>query len=265
MKFTQKHINNIKSRLMKGESIEHIAESLDVSVTAMYRLCHRHDIDFQGIRTLPRKRKATETRKEKRKICEKEERKRIEEIKRIRKEKTKKRQEEHIKQVERNRKRRADRMNQIAKMRRGGATYLDIAVKYKLTTERVRQILRVYNKLSDTPILSEKFNHKRSPNSNVTARQEKVAKLRRAGLSHQEIAKKIKVTISAVRQDLETYNKKSGNPIAPFRVDKRQHIDAKAKLDIVKMRNKGASVSEIAEKYDVCPSRIYQVLKEAGW
>jgi uncharacterized protein (DUF433 family) len=256
----QTNIDIIKSRLMKGESIEHIAESFDVSATAMYRLCHRHNIDFQGVRALPRSRKSTKSYKEK-------EAKRIEKIK-IRTEKRTKRekeQKEYRKQVEHNRKKRADRMNQIAKMRRDGATYSEIAVKYKLTTERVRQILLDYNKLSDIPVLPEEFNHKRPPNPDVTARREKVAELRRAGLSHQEIAKKVKVSLGVIRQDLETYNRDSDNPITPFRVDKRQHIDAKAKLDIVKMRNKGASISEIAEKYDVCQSRIYQVLREASW
>ncbi|MDR1270875.1 MAG: hypothetical protein LBK82_15275 [Planctomycetaceae bacterium] len=256
----QMSIDNIKSLLMKGESIEHIAESLDVSTTAMYRLCHIHNIDFRGIRALSRSRKSIE-------LCKEKEAKRIEKIK-IRKEKRKKRekeQKEYRKQVEHNRKKRADRINQIAKMRRDGATYSEIAVKYKLTTERVRQILLDYNKSSDIPVPPEDFNHKRPPNPDVTARREKVAELRRTGLSHQEIAKKTKVSIGVIRQDLETYNRDSDNPITPFRVDKRQHIDATAKLDIVKMRNKGASISELAEKYDVCQSRIYQILREASW
>jgi uncharacterized protein (DUF433 family) len=250
MKFTRKHIDNIKSRLIKSESVKHIAESLNISLAAMYRLCYLHDIDIPESYDLPDKQEAnpkqSKIREEKRK-------------------KREKKQKEYRKQVERNRKKRADRMCQIAELRRGGATYSEIAVKHKITRERVRQILLDYNEVSDKPILPEEFNHKRPPNPNVIARREKVAELRRARLSHQEIAKKTKVSLGVIRQDLENYNRDSDNPITPFRVDKRQHIDAKAKLDIVKMRNKGASISEIAEKYDVCPSRIYQVLREASW
>ncbi|MDR1271361.1 MAG: hypothetical protein LBK82_17780, partial [Planctomycetaceae bacterium] len=250
MKFTRKHIDNIKSRLMKGESVKHIAVSLYVSPASIYRLCYLHDIDIHESYDLSGKQKANPKQSITPEEKEREKKKK----------KREKEQKEYRKQVERNRKRRADRMCQIAEMRRGGATYLEISVKYKLTRERVRQILLDYNEWSDNPVLPEKFNHKRSPNPDVTARREKVAELRRARLSHREIAKKTKVSIGVIRQDLETYNRDSDSPITPFRVDKRQHIDAKAKLDIIKMRNKGVSIAEIAEKYDVCQSPIYQIL-----
>jgi hypothetical protein len=52
-------IEDIKSRLMNGESMKHIAETLDVSVSAMYQLCYSHNIDVHEIYDLLRKQKAS--------------------------------------------------------------------------------------------------------------------------------------------------------------------------------------------------------------
>jgi transposase len=166
--------------------------------------------------------------------------------------------------VELNRKKRENRMNHIAKMRRNGSTYAEIAEKYGLTTERIRQIIQQYNETAENPLIPEEVNHKRSPSPIVAARREKVAELRRARLSHQQIAKKMKVSLGVVRQDLEVYNRESENPIPNFVVDKRHRIGNAEKIEIIRLRKFGVPVAEIAAEYEVVASRIYQVLNEAG-
>jgi uncharacterized protein (DUF433 family) len=258
MNWTQKDIENIKSRLLNGESVKHLAESLKVSVGEVHRLCFLHGINIQKIYTTTKR--VQKSSPEQLKRQEKKEKERSEKSKKREQEKN-----EYRRGVAARRQERADRASQIAELRRGGATYLEIGEKYGLTVERVRQILHSYNKTADNPVLPEEFNHKRPPSPEVKVRREKVAKLRRTGLSHQQIAQKMNVSIGVIRQDLEVYNRESDNPIVPFRVDKRQHIDEQAKLDIVKMRKRGVSISDIAKKYDVGNSRIYQILEMAEW
>jgi uncharacterized protein (DUF433 family) len=166
--------------------------------------------------------------------------------------------------VESNRQKRRERANHIAELRRGGATYAEIAAQYQLTMDRIRQIVKSYNETAKNPVLPEEFNHKRPPDLEVAVRREKVAELRRTGLSHQQIAKKMNVSAGVIRQDLEVYNKTSDNPIPFFQVDKRHRINAQIMPEIIKMRKCGVPVSDIAEKYGVVASRIYQVLNEAG-
>ncbi|MDR0337296.1 MAG: hypothetical protein LBI18_09420 [Planctomycetaceae bacterium] len=252
--WTQKTIKNIKKRLMDGESLKHIAESFHVSVGEMYRLCFSHGIDVHGIYDLLSRRKANPEQIKKRKKQEKE---RIKKLK-IREQEIKK----YRNQIENNRKTRENRLNHIAALRRDGATYAEIAKVYELSVERIRQIIQDYNKTAENPVTPEKFNHKRPPDPGVAVRRQKVAELRRTGLSHQQIAQKVNVSIGVIRQDLEVYNRESDNPITPFRVDQRQRIDNKAKLDIVKLRKRGVAIVDIAKKYGVVISRIYQVLSE---
>jgi transposase len=244
MNWTQKNIENVKHRLSNGESATPIAKSLNIPVSEFYRLCFLHSINIRQLRGLPEP-KVRETDPVKIKMREAE-------------------KKAYRKRVEFNRKKRENRMNHIVEMRRNGSTYAEIAEKYRLTIERIRQIIQQYNETADNPLIPEEVNHRRSPSPIVAARREKVAELRRAGLSHQQIAKKMKVSLGVIRQDLETYNRESDNPIPYFVVDKRHRIGDAEKAEIVRLRKSSVSVIEIAAKYEVVASRIYQVLNKAG-
>jgi uncharacterized protein (DUF433 family) len=234
MNWTQKNIKNVKQRLSNGENATKIAKSLDISTREFYRLCFLHRVNIRKLRGFPESR--------------------VREVKK----------KAFREQVELNRKKRENRTNHIVAMRRNGSTYAEIAEKYGLTTERIRQIIQQYNETADNPLIPEEVNHKRPPSPIVAARREKVAELRRARLSHQQIAKKMKVSLGVIRQDLETYNRESDNPVPYFVVDKRHRIGKTEKSEIIRLRKSGIPVSEIAAKYEVVASRIYQVLNEAG-
>jgi uncharacterized protein (DUF433 family) len=244
MNWTQKNIENVKHRLSNGENATKIAKSLDIPTGEFYRLCFLHSVKIRELRGLPEPR-ARETVLAKIKMREAE-------------------KKAYQEQVELNRKKRENRMHHIVGMRRNGSTYAEIAEKYGLTTERIRQIIQQYNETAENPLIPEEVNHKRPPSPIVAARREKVAELRRTGLSHQQIANKMKVSLGVIRQDLEVYNRESDNPIPYFVVDKRHRIGDTEKTEIVQLRKSGVSIKEIAAQYDVVASRIYQVLNEAG-
>jgi DNA-binding NarL/FixJ family response regulator len=240
MSWTKKEIEDVKRRLADGENTAQIAESLKIPTGEFYRLCFTYDISIRAIRGLAKPAPSI-TDSVKHKIREAA-------IK------------AHKEEVAKNSRRKVDRASRIIEMRRNGATYLEIGEKYDMTPEGVRYIIKKYNETADEPLPLKEFNHKRPPSQIVAARREKVAELRRRGLSHRQIAKEMKVSLGVIRQDLEFYNRASDDPVPRFVVHKQQRIDNKAKVEIVRLRNFGVPVTEIAEKFNVIPSRIYQIL-----
>ncbi|MDR2706497.1 MAG: helix-turn-helix domain-containing protein [Planctomycetaceae bacterium] len=244
MDWTKKDIADIKRRLSNYETAKHIAKSLKIPTGEFYRLCFVHDINIRVSRGLPKPISSItdpverEARKAERKA--------------------------YKKKVAMNRKKREGRTDYIVEMRRNGATYAEIAKKCDLSEERVRQIIQIYNETAEEPLSPEEFNHTRSGCPIVAARREKVAELRRSGLSHREIAKKMKVSVGVIRQDLEYYNRTAENPVPRFVVNKRYRIGAAEKVELVRLRKSGASVPELSAKFGVKPSRIYQVLNSEG-
>ena len=240
----QKDIEKVKRCLSNGRKTTQIADLFNISMPRFYYLCRLHDINIRECRGLP---KYKPRKVDPVKLKEREAKKKA-----------------YREKVELNRKKREIRRNHIAELRRSGLTYAEIGEKYGLTTEAIRQILCQYNKTADNPVPPEKYNHKRPPDPIVAARREKVAALRRSGLSHRQIAKRMKVSLGVIVQDLDVYNKTSDNPIPHFMVDKRHRIGDAEKKEIVRLRKFGVPVSEIALKYGVTAICIYRALSKMG-
>ena len=94
---------------------------------------------------------------------------------------------------------------EIIELRRSGETLRRIAEKYKLTGERVRQIIAIYNVTAETPVTVRIGNKACCPI--VAERRQKVAELRLTGMTLAKIAEALDVPRHTIIQDCRILTK----------------------------------------------------------
>jgi len=99
---------------------------------------------------------------------------------------------------------------EIIELRRSGETLQRIAEKYHLTGERVRQIIAIYNAKAESPVTVRIGNRVRCPK--VAERREKVAELRRSGMTLAKIAETLDVARHTIIQDCRILTKNGELP-----------------------------------------------------
>ncbi|MDR2116765.1 MAG: helix-turn-helix domain-containing protein [Planctomycetaceae bacterium] len=155
-----------------------------------------------------------------------------------------------------NSKEKLERLNCIVKMRRGGATYAEIAKEFNLSVERVRQIIQKYNESARNPLVN--CNHVRPPDPEVTKRREKVAELCRAGKTYKDICTALGISISVATQDLRVYNELHQEKLKPKSIF-YAHLDvAERRKKIMELCNLGLSRKEIAKRLKISENLVLQ-------
>ncbi|MDR1964520.1 MAG: hypothetical protein LBQ50_12135 [Planctomycetaceae bacterium] len=235
-------IKAMKQRLSEGESVASVAESFGVSASAIYATSRNYGISIRACRNT-KQAKSAKKQRDMAKFLEQEQA-------------VMKRRE--IRDAARN-----ARLAEIAEVRRSGLSLRAIGAKFNISNEWVRQLILQYNETAEDPV--PLFRMPCPPLEKITERRRKVAELRRAGLSYQEIAEKLKVPKARIKNDVKLLCERdpSVEPVPVFSVLKRK-IDEKAKKDIIKSRKSGQTYKQIAEKYDVTPGRIFHICRNAG-
>jgi len=100
--------------------------------------------------------------------------------------------------------------SEIIELRQNGETLQRIAEQYNLTGERVRQIIVKYNATADSPVTVRVGNRVRCPK--VAERREKVAELRRSGMTLAKIAEALDVPRHTIIQDCRILTKNGELP-----------------------------------------------------
>jgi DNA-binding CsgD family transcriptional regulator len=99
---------------------------------------------------------------------------------------------------------------EIIDLRRSGETLKQIAEKYDLTGERVRQIIKKYNATAEEPVVCTPKG--RTPSPKIAERRQKVAELRRSGLTLSQVADKMGISKYTVVQDCQILQKRGELP-----------------------------------------------------
>ena len=99
---------------------------------------------------------------------------------------------------------------EIIDLRRNGETLKRIAEKYDLTGERVRQIIKRYNATAENPVVCTPKG--RTPSPKIAERRQKVAELRRSGLTLSQVAEKMEISKYTVVQDCQILQKRGELP-----------------------------------------------------
>jgi DNA-binding NarL/FixJ family response regulator len=146
----------------------------------------------------------------------------------------------------------------MAEMRRGGATYLEIAKKFELTMERVRQIINKYSDELSEPEL--KVKRKRQPNPNIVERRKKVVVLCKAGKTYREIARELGVRAHVIAQDIRLYNKTNPNEkiAAKLGIGMLDANVAERRKKVVELRKLGFMYKDIAKKLNTSLAIVMQ-------
>lgn len=172
---------------------------------------------------------------------------------------------EHIEKItQKSRRVVSERDKEIAELRRKGTTLRAIGQQFGITRERVRQVVLLFNKYSDDPVdivKARRLGHQPSPEK--LARQNKVVKLCRTGLTYQQIADTMGIEKKYVFQDLARYNHTAAQPLRARREDNRK-ITEEVKATIIQERKKGTTNYALAKRFDVSYGTICRVIKEAG-
>ncbi|MDR2439650.1 MAG: hypothetical protein LBE12_09825 [Planctomycetaceae bacterium] len=146
----------------------------------------------------------------------------------------------------------------MAEMRRGGATYAEIAQKFKLTMERVRQIINKYSDELSEPEL--KLKRRRMPSSKVAERRKKVIRLCKAGKTYREIARELGIRAPVVVQDIRLYNKANPNNkvTAKLGIGMLDANVAERRKKVVELRKCGLMYKDIAKKLNTSLAIVMQ-------
>ena len=158
----------------------------------------------------------------------------------------------------------SERDKEIAELRRKGTTLRAIGEQYGITRERVRQVVLLFNRLSDNPVdimKARRLGYQPSPEK--LARQSKIVELCRADLTYQQIADALGIEKKYVFQDLARYNHSVEHPLRARREDNRKVTD-EVKNSIIRERKKGTTNYVLAERFGVSYGTICRVIKEAG-
>jgi uncharacterized protein (DUF433 family) len=99
---------------------------------------------------------------------------------------------------------------EIIELRRSGETLQRIADKYNLSGERVRQIIAIYNASADSPVTVRIGNRVRCPK--VAQRRQKVAELRKSGMTLAKIAETLDILQHTIIQDCRILTKSGELP-----------------------------------------------------
>ena len=158
----------------------------------------------------------------------------------------------------------SERDKEIAELRRIGTTLCAIGEQFGITRERVRQVVLLFNKLSDDPVdivKARRLGYQPSPEK--LERQNKIVELCRKGLTYQQIADAMGIEKKFVFQDLARYNHTAEHPLRARREDNRKVTD-EVKDRIIRGRKKGITNFALAAQFDVSYGTICRVIKEAG-
>jgi DNA-binding CsgD family transcriptional regulator len=150
----------------------------------------------------------------------------------------------------------SDRDSAILQMRRDGLTLADIAARFGITRERVRQI-EMYNKTAREP-LGEQYNHKTKMYKGIAERRDAARKMRLTGASYNEIAECLGIPVSNVVSDLR---KDVGNAIPKYA---RSPDSIKKYEAIVQDYLNGEALKDISAKYGMSIGGISYVLRKSG-
>jgi len=158
----------------------------------------------------------------------------------------------------------SERDKEIAELRRQGTTLRAIGEQFGITRERVRQVVLLFNRLSDDPVdivQARRLGYQPSPEK--LERQNKIVELCQADLTYQQIADALGIEKKYVFQDLARYNHTAEHPVRARREDKRKVTD-EVKSSIASERKKGTTNYVLAERFNVSYGTICRVIKEAG-
>jgi DNA-binding NarL/FixJ family response regulator len=238
MEWKLKDIEKVRNLLSQGKSITAIARLFNAATNDIYQMCFANDISIREIR------KQVKLRLQKQYEIEKKNKKREKLIAREKKDQEYKKALDQ-RYVQRDVKRWAE-LEEIASLRRKGLKFQEIADKFGITRERIRQKLERYNQGSDTPVDMSPI---RSISVNIQKRREQVANLCRKGLSITEIAKKLNVVPCIISDDIKKYNKAAKEPVCAG-IAKRIR-SAKRRENVTKLYQSGWTQGEIAEKLKI--------------
>lgn len=148
---------------------------------------------------------------------------------------------------------RAIRNKEICQLRREGMALEDIASRFGITRERVRQIIEEYNAITDEANKVPRMFVRRFP-SKAEERKAKVKALLLQGKKPPEIAAELGIS-GALMVSTLTLLRKEG-----FEVPKREGF-GKINLTVAKrMRAAGATLQTIAARFDVTIPSVQQLL-----
>jgi len=156
------------------------------------------------------------------------------------------------------------RDREIAELRRQGTTLTAIGERYGITRERVRQVVLLFNRLSDNPVdivKARRLGYQPSPEK--LERQNKIVELCRSGLTYQQIADALGIEKKFVFQDLARYNHTAERPLRARREDNRKVTD-EVRNCIIRERKKRTTNYALAKRFGVSYGTICRVIKEAG-
>ena len=158
-----------------------------------------------------------------------------------------------------------ERNAEIVELRRQGNTLDAIAQRYSITRERVRQIVRRHNKISDNPVNIEAARRlARQPKPELLERRTKIVELRRTGLSYQQIADALGIKKNEVSQCVHTYNRSVAPTLKVSVEDNRDRISDETKNGIIQERENGMTTAAMAKQFGVSIGTVNRMLKESG-
>src|SRR5450759_491113 len=147
------------------------------------------------------------------------------------------------------------KLDRMIKLRKGGFTYSEIASDEGLPKSTVEHSLHKYApELTRQPIAKEK----------LMRRVEKAAELQRQGLKNREIAERLGTTkgmvdsylIRAKKANIPLTTKRKSYPkLNPQQIEERNN-------EIVELYKQGMPIPDIAKKFDIVGSRIYQIIEK---
>ena len=154
----------------------------------------------------------------------------------------------------------SDQDKEIAELRRQGKALSDIARHYGLKHSQVYGILRRFNKISDDPVpLADRVLTEKQ-----LELQKKMVELVRSGLTRQQIADALGISIAAVYSWINRYNRTAERPLKVRREEQTKKIDNEVKEGIIRERDKGATLAAMAKQFGVSRKTVSNVLSNAG-
>jgi len=155
----------------------------------------------------------------------------------------------------------SERDKEIAELRRQGKTLSSIGECYGISRERVRQIIRRYNGMSDNPVPKPT---RRIQRPKTSERREKLVELcQRDCLTYQQIGDALGITKEYAAVLIYEYNRTAEQPLKVC-VKGYHGLSDEVRRGIVRERRKGTSIRKLSKRFGVSELAVLKVLGKEG-